>query len=326
MRLNNSIGSIILYNCYFSVVIPLYNNINFVSRAIGSALAQSYGPLEIIIVDDGSTDGGGDLVVSYKNPLVKLIKQKNAGVGAARNTGAGYAAGDWVVFLDADDEWLPSHLEELAKLAKKFTSACLLGTSYYELHTGEQAPEDVASFKALHREVDYFFEASKNIGFICSSAVAVKKATFLKLGGFGSARKGEDTEFWARVALDCPVAVSNRMTSIYFRGTDGVMESKSLEDRDRPIKTLRDVAPVLGMLCDRQEIEPNFHESPSITAYINFRLLTGIKCSIYECNFRKAREIAALSRLPDAFKLIFWKLLLLLPNFILRIAVNMKKV
>ena len=87
-----------------SVIIPTYNRILFLKRSIDSVLAQTLQPYEIIIVDDGSTDGTSAMI--KKNyPNLKLIFQENKGVSAARNIGVKASSGDWVCFLDSDDEW-----------------------------------------------------------------------------------------------------------------------------------------------------------------------------------------------------------------------------
>lgn len=99
-----------------SVVIPCYNAAAFVAETIRSALSQTLAPLEVIVVDDGSTDDSA-AVAAACGPLVKVIRQANAGAAGARNAGVRAARGDWVAFLDADDLWLPERLEKLARVA-----------------------------------------------------------------------------------------------------------------------------------------------------------------------------------------------------------------
>lgn len=89
-----------------SVVIPAYNAQSFLADAIESARSQSIAPAEVIVVDDGSTDATADVAARF-GPAVALIRQPNAGIGAARNAGLAAATGDWLAFLDADDLWTP---------------------------------------------------------------------------------------------------------------------------------------------------------------------------------------------------------------------------
>ena len=94
-----------------SVIIPAYNAAAHIARAIESALTQSMTPLEVIVVDDGSTDETAELV-ARRYPQVTLLRQDNRGCGPARNTGCAAARADWLAFLDADDTWLPTKLEK----------------------------------------------------------------------------------------------------------------------------------------------------------------------------------------------------------------------
>jgi glycosyltransferase involved in cell wall biosynthesis len=103
---------------FFSVVIPTYNRGASIGRAIQSVLAQSCQDFEILVVDDGSSDGTGGLVAGIPDPRIRYIWQKNRGGGAARNAGIDAASGQFVALLDSDDEFLPGHLERMENLLK----------------------------------------------------------------------------------------------------------------------------------------------------------------------------------------------------------------
>ncbi|MEJ2648321.1 MAG: glycosyltransferase family 2 protein [Sedimentisphaerales bacterium] len=114
-----------------SVVIPLYNKGRHIERALNSALAQTHKPLEIIIVDDGSTDDGPERVRRCRNPELVLLTQDNKGPGSARNAGLSKARGKYIAFLDADDEWLPAFLETgISLLEDKSANVTVLWTGY----------------------------------------------------------------------------------------------------------------------------------------------------------------------------------------------------
>ena len=103
-----------------SVIIPVYNVLSYLERCIQSVLHQTYKDLEIIMVDDGSTDGSGELAEGLKalSPCIQVVHQENQGLSGARNTGIRHATGEYVVFLDSDDEWLlPDGLETLLRNA-----------------------------------------------------------------------------------------------------------------------------------------------------------------------------------------------------------------
>ena len=107
-----------------SIVVPLYNRAQFIARALDSCLAQTFRNFEIIVVDDGSTDDSADKVAAYSDPRIRLFRQShNRGVGPARNRGADAAESEWLVFLDSDDEFVPTALEIIMGKIKHYGSA-----------------------------------------------------------------------------------------------------------------------------------------------------------------------------------------------------------
>ncbi|MDR1927970.1 MAG: glycosyltransferase [Oscillospiraceae bacterium] len=102
-----------------SVIVPVYNVAHYVEAAIASVLAQSFADWEMILVDDGSTDGSAALCARHVNEKIRLLRQANAGVSAARNAGIAAAKGEYLAFLDADDQMEPAFLLQMTSLAKK---------------------------------------------------------------------------------------------------------------------------------------------------------------------------------------------------------------
>ena len=109
-----------------SVIVPCYNGEAFLARAVESALAQSFRDLEIILVDDGSTDGSSAMCDRYAalDPRVRVIHQSNAGLSAARNAGIAAAQGEYIAFLDADDYLMPDAYEKLFSAMSAHGSDC----------------------------------------------------------------------------------------------------------------------------------------------------------------------------------------------------------
>ena len=99
-----------------SVVMPAYNSADFIAQSLTCALSQSYCNVEIIVVDDGSTDNTVEIVSSYGDNIT-LIQQQNAGSASARNRGAAAASGEWLAFLDSDDLWTDDKIERLCRRA-----------------------------------------------------------------------------------------------------------------------------------------------------------------------------------------------------------------
>jgi len=203
-----------------SVVIPLYNKAPFVQKAIDSVLAQTITDWELVVVDDGSSDDGPALVSAYADHRIKLIKQDNAGVGAARNKGAELAKYEMLAFLDADDYWSSTHLENLQQLFVEFPTASLYGTAYFGI--GSDGVARICKFRNANIEpervliADYFTDLVEYGLFIVTSSVAINKTWFQEVKGFPvTIKSGEDLLTWARLACIGEVAFSKIATSYY---------------------------------------------------------------------------------------------------------------
>jgi glycosyltransferase involved in cell wall biosynthesis len=197
-----------------SIVIPLYNKKNKVLNTLNSVLNQSYLPDEIIVVNDGSIDGSEQIVKSLNHPLIQLINQDNSGVSVARNKGISIAKNDWIAFLDADDLWDISYLENIINLHKNFPEAKVLATNYkYQLHTGLYKPTIINKINFTPNAFgilnNYFEVASVSNPPIWSSAVVVYKESIQNIGGFPiGIKSGEDLITWAKLAIENQIAYS----------------------------------------------------------------------------------------------------------------------
>lgn len=180
-----------------SVVIPTYNYAQYLGEAIDSALAQTLPPLEVIVVDDGSTDDTPQVLAAYGD-RIRVLRQMNAGVAIARNSGIGAARGEYVAFLDADDVWLPRKLE--LQMAR-FDGDVGLVHCGVEFGTTIQLPRvegDVADALLL-LEPDIIHGPG--------STVVVRKRVAEEIGGFDpSLPASEDWDFIYRVATRYRVA------------------------------------------------------------------------------------------------------------------------
>ncbi|MBR1644412.1 MAG: glycosyltransferase family 2 protein [Bacteroidales bacterium] len=199
-----------------SVVIPLYNKVDTIVRALQSVASQTFTDYELIVVDDGSTDGGTEVVLQWSKThgqSLRLLRQENRGVAAARNHGVREARGTWVALLDADDEWRPDFLSAVARLIQQYPTSVLCATSYLRKTTEE--PAQRATLRGLPFESDegslddYFSVSLQSEPPVCSSAVALRREVLLSVGGFPEGiTQGEDLLTWARMALQGPFAYS----------------------------------------------------------------------------------------------------------------------
>lgn len=185
---------------FFSVVIPLYNKEPYILRSIQSVLSQTHTDFELIVIDDGSTDGGLTLTRSISDPRVRLIQQPNGGVSRARNRGVQEASAEWVAFLDADDEYFPRFLEEMARFLHTYSKENLsfVGANYYIGSFSRTAnSSDLKS--GVYEYFDLFHnQCSPNN----SSTTIVNKNCFIQVGGFPECIKQfEDWTTWMKLAL-----------------------------------------------------------------------------------------------------------------------------
>jgi glycosyltransferase involved in cell wall biosynthesis len=196
-----------------SVVIPLYNKGPYIARALNSVLAQTFQDFEVIVVDDGSTDDGAEVVRGFDDPRIRLIQQENQGVSAARNRGIEAARAELVAFLDADDEWLPGFLRTIEKLIQRYPNSGAYVTSYCKCTTlGEVVPPKLREIPNAENDCmlpSYFRSVALGSFPVNSSNVVIPKHVFDSVGRFP---KGvwwsEDSDQWGRIALKYSIAFS----------------------------------------------------------------------------------------------------------------------
>ncbi len=218
----------------FSVVIPLYNKAPHIAATLHSVLAQTHQPDAIIVVDDGSTDGGAAIVEQFAHPLIKLIRQANAGVSAARNNGAASAMSPYLAFLDADDAWRPNHLETLRNLIERFPTAGLYSTMY-EIHLGHTVfrPNAAYPYGFIGLIDDFFARMANGLSLVNSTTACVPANIFAQSGGFPvDLKRGEDLVLWMTLAQRHPVAHAAIITAVYNR--DAVNRSVGLREQTAP--------------------------------------------------------------------------------------------
>lgn len=194
-----------------SVVIPAFNAELYIGETLSSALAQTYPSFEVIVVDDGSTDGTRDIVRSFGSSVV-LVEQKNSGVSSARNQGVAVSNGEFIAFLDADDLWYPDKLErqieELLKVDGEWAY------SDVKFHGGVNDSRKDSEF--TEKFSGHVLENLAEGNFIGTSSVIIRKRLFWTAGGFDeSLPYVEDWDLWARVALRAPIVYLEDVTTVY---------------------------------------------------------------------------------------------------------------
>ena len=258
-----------------SVIIPTYNRKKTLARAIKSVKNQSLSPFEILIIDDGSNDGTeGWVKENFQN--IKYIYQNNHGVSSARNIGIENAYGDWVAFLDSDDEWLPNKLYEQVKAIDSNPEMKFFHTNEIWIRNGIR----VNQMKKHKKYGGYIFEKCLDICRVSPSSVLIQKEVFDNIGIFDeSLRVCEDYDLWLRITSKYPVVFLD-MPLIYKYGghadqlskvNDGI-ESYRIQSLEKIIKS--------GFLSDEQKVM-------AVNALVN-------KMKIYSKGLEKRKKLTAL--------------------------------
>lgn len=264
-----------------SVVIPLFNKEETIHRALMSVMEQSELPSEIIVVNDGSTDGSEQVVSGLNHPLVQLINQENAGVSAARNTGIAAAKYEWIAFLDADDFWKSNFIHEIVTFIQSNPHLKAVGTNYF---FQEKDKCTINPLKRLHEIkhntiIDYFNLAAYNSPPIWTGAVCVKRSLLLKLKGFNEQiSSGEDLLLWATIASNTSWGYINKPLSVYNKET---ATKRRPENPDVVFKELK-------VLQERKKESFYAH---SMVKYISFWLKIRASQYVYHRDLRFFLEI-----------------------------------
>jgi glycosyltransferase involved in cell wall biosynthesis len=305
---------------FFSVIVPLFNKQKFVGRAIDSILRQSFDDFEVIVVDDGSIDESCSVVEAIQDPRVYLVKQKNQGGagGLARNTAMSLSKGEWLVFLDADDAWFKDHLSEIKKIIEEFPSARIVSTTCHEVREGADI-QSLDQGRSNIKLVDYFDIASIHVGVINSSSVAIHQFVYEDLGGFISAPSGPDLEYWARIALKYPLAISTKATAVYFRENGGNMEMISKQDVKKPLpSSLNDISPSVAMLSSKlDDICSDPSQYVSVMRYINSRITNAMRGALIKGEVKRVKALKKLYFAPCTHESKKWWYLSSLPEIII---------
>ncbi|WP_300131763.1 glycosyltransferase family 2 protein [uncultured Barnesiella sp.] len=221
-----------------SVVIPLYNKEKQIAHTLQSVLNQTFQDFEVVIVDDGSTDGSVAEVEKLSDSRIRLIHQKNAGVAAARNRGIEEAKGDLIAFLDADDEWKPEYLATQYHLSQKYPDCNVFACNYeFRNIEGKVTPTIIRKLPFTGEDgilSNYFEVASCSHSPLWTSSIVVKKQAIQAIGGFPvGIRSGEDLLTWARLAVKGEIAYSKEVEAIYNLGEGYVLTNLPPRRQDK---------------------------------------------------------------------------------------------
>lgn len=214
-----------------SVIIPVYNCRKYVADAVRSALAQSYCDIEVIVVDDGSSDGSFDIVRNL--PGIKCIRKENGGVSSARNLGVLSTAGEYLAFLDADDLWHRHKIEAQVALLDAHQdcalSYCRLCMNEAEFSGEIQPAQIIASGGHVPHLIEEKLESTFVKPYLGTSGVMVRRSIFEQTGGFNVALPyAEDVDFYLRTVVAFPHVALLDFPAVFKRYVPGSLGDDSL--------------------------------------------------------------------------------------------------
>lgn len=202
-----------------SVIIPCYNNARHIATSIDSVLSQDYPSLEIIVVNDGSTDNSIEVLNQYAD-RIKLLTQENQGPAAARNTGIKAARGDYIAFNDGDDIWLPGKINAQIQYLENTPQTGLCYTSWVVWDQTQPLPEFLANLPKAANTTELVADRSGwlytrllAISAVCTITVMIRADIVRTVGLFNKDYAiGEDHDYWIRVSRLCQI---DKLTGIY---------------------------------------------------------------------------------------------------------------
>jgi len=227
-----------------SIVIPLYNKRAYIARCLQSVFAQTHTDFDLVVVDDGSTDGGEHELDACADDRLRLIVQANQGVSVARNTGVEAARHDIVFFLDADDTWEPTFLEAMARLVQTHPSAGVYACGTRKVFADGHAATCTLQASAFVGETALlanYFQTFVDLGQspFSNSSFGVRKETFYRAGRYTPGVKlTEDSDLWVRLCLASDMAFDPQPLANYFVETDNNTRVQAQTSDYEVIKTL----------------------------------------------------------------------------------------
>lgn len=309
-----------LLDLRISVIIPAYNVEEYIARSISSALNQKVKPFEIIVVDDGSTDNTAKVIGSYKEDIVYVF-QENGGSSSARNLGIETARGNWIAFLDSDDEWVDTHLQNFKATLSKFPHIKWYGSSFKFLDTLKKKEINLvpkAHYEGAEKFILFndYMSAFPPKAYFSSPTMIIKKSVFDVVGYFDTRKKtSEDVDMWFRIGLNFPeVGYCPVPAAIVYKRENSLSTTNSWN----PFKTFDRIEECKSLASDysedaRERIKPRiaYWVSKLVKRSVKYgdkQTLKRIKEEYFNILPKKFKRIVKLTTIfPLAIKLVQFK-------------------
>lgn len=283
---------------FFSVIIPLYNKESYIEKTLNCVLNQSFSDFEVIIVDDGSTDGSVSIVKQINDGRIRLFHQENQGVSVARNKGMELSESDYFCFLDADDEWENDFLETFYKTITKFSEYKVFSAAIKIETDNKVIPARYALKNHIEGNyyIENFFQASTLSSILWTSCAVFHKSVFHKSGIFDiSIRSGQDMDLWIRIGVNYKIVFIRKILAKYVFDSNSLSRNvaykkntkirydkfRNLEKQHREIKKFLDLNRYSEIITSK--LVGNNSIANELKKEINFKNLGPKKIILMNC-------------------------------------------
>ena len=245
----------------FSVVIPLYNKANYIQNCLESVLKQTHKEFEVILVNDGSTDGSETVVERFQDSRIRLVHQENKGASAARNKAISLAKHEWIALIDADDYWYPNHLEELQNTIEQFPKADVVCNNYEILLDNDfiKQPAFSIEYPLKAQYIEDYFKGSLIDPIAWTSALSFTSSIFKKVGEFDTnIKSGQDIDLMVKFGLAATIAFNPKVTMRYHRKTENNLSDDTV---------LREKLSYIDNHRSKEKKNPSLHQYMDINRF-----------------------------------------------------------
>jgi glycosyltransferase involved in cell wall biosynthesis len=276
-----------------TAVLTIYNKERYVDRAVRSVLAQTFTDWELVMVDDGSTDASPRIVAPYIGERIRYIHQENRGPSAARNRAVRDARGEYIAFIDADDEWHPRHLERMVDFARRHPEAGAVFCGVADTKDGVVTmPAEAALGPGVTEGLIPNWFRSKRYGYYAVDGFLAARAKMLEVGlPADGIRCWDDSEFFGRLVLRWPAGYIAEVLTYYHREAEGRVAASPLASEFPPVVHMLRKALAAGAVAPDQRDDAREYIAKLLLTHAEHLLGTGrrlaaLRVLLFECRTR----------------------------------------
>ncbi|MBF0351381.1 MAG: glycosyltransferase [SAR324 cluster bacterium] len=233
-----------------SVILPTWNRASWLSASIDSVLTQTFRDFELIVVNDGSTDDTSRLLEQYGAEIKVIDLPENRGVSYARNRGLDQATGEWLAFLDSDDQWLPQKLEKQLRRYREQPQVKIHFTDEIWIRNGIR----VNPMKKHQKHEGWIFIPGLSLCLMAPSAIMIHRDIFEACGNFDEQLPVcEDYDLWLRITARYPVALLNEKLMIRYGGHEDQLSCRSWGNDRYRVQSLKKILETVPLSAEYRQ-------------------------------------------------------------------------